>query len=590
MTTRITFALVLLAAAAAAQEGGGTPAEPKTFLRCYDLGAFSERGKLPSDREEPRPEATDLCPVGASAFHHFDAASGWADDGASSAPGVSIFEDLVRGTVEFMDYAVASGGTRIFVTTTEEGHRVAERILSELRRAVEPVEIEVRHMVFSEDALDDAARALLARAEAGTLDLEALSALAAADRHRGLRLGTMQAIPGKWCAYRSVRELRYVPDYDVEIAQGSAIADPIPCVATEGVKAAVRALPTSDGRLLLRVVASAGDLAPGMRRFEMGVGEVQDQLRLRNSDFRAIEQLDFDGGAISAEGVLAPGRIFSVTLASSAGAERRRDLLLFRIRAFPQPSRPGALAILPIGALSAPDPIRLLRSLEDGELAFRIDEEGGPLLGAEELIDRVDPGQLRSSHEATLFGGCLVVHDHEGSVAAISARLAGLEREDLRPLQLGVRFLAVDSGGSSRLVGVLSTPLVARRVVSLGAYRKWDTIGDYDVEVAQEARIADPIHLVVTAGLFAEAVAFPNPGGGWRLQLELSASGAPDGISVIESRVGGVPNLQSIPIRRCASSARLDLAPGDERTLDLGPDPFTPRATARLVARIRLHE
>jgi hypothetical protein len=472
---------------------------------------------------------------------------------------------------------------QLLVGTTEAGHRILARIIGQLRAAADPpVEIDVRHLVLDGRALDDAGRAALEALARGAAEPPA--ALARLDRHGGRRGGTLVAPVGTWAVYRAVREIRYVPDYDVEIAQAASIADPIAAVATDGVKAAVRPFLLRDGRVLLRIVASAGDIDGEVRRVELQGREFQDTLRLRNTDLASVEQVDYDGGVVSTEAVVAPGGGCAVVLGSPAGGAARWDVLLFTVRAAPKPvGAADTFAVIPVGALTSADPARSLAWQPSGELTLAAGEaRTGSAIEEALAIDSNDEGEFLVLSE--VHGGTLLLRGTLEEVKAASETILALERALIRPARLDVRFAVERAGGEPAAAGGLVAPLVLGRPLALAAYRRIDTVGDYDVEIAQESRIADPNHVVVTAGYFGNALLSANPDATLRLHLDLTAAGAPDGMRAVAAQAGGVPLIQSVPLRRRVDPLRLDLAPGKPRRIELGPDPFSADEGGRLVA------
>lgn len=584
---RTALLLPLIALLAAAEE----PAAPARILRAYDLGLLAPYSTPPREIFPGLAEGD---------FHLLGRSVGAQMEGPPDNP--RLHEEPPAGRADFVmellhafapaeefDWWKGGGGTRLLVSATEACHRTISRILTLLRAPVaEPIEIDVRYYSLEGRTLDDAARAALRAAEQGQLEPEQVATLAKFDVAGGCRGGTLEAFPGWWSCFRAVREVRYAPDYQVEIAQASAIGAPNSGVATEGVNAAVRPLAMQDGRLLLRIVASAGRI-DGIRSFDLSAREHVDSLRLRNTDFGVIQQCDFQGGAFSSDAAVAPGRACSVVLASPTLEGTRFEVLVFTVRAVPQPAPAEDLLVAPIGALIARDVERefcwsdssgdlYLASVQNGEALGYIDPE--PLIRLTGVREPQEGGFL--SCDQSLYGGILLLRAPAAEGRAALDGLREAERNILRPAWLRIRFTTQQDGREPETAGVLALPLTVSRRAAAAAYRRMDTIGGYDVEVAQEARIADPIARSVTAGFIANALLLASSENSYRLQLELEAIGA-ETIRTLPSAAGGGPAMQSVPQRKRSGRLQLELVPGRPKSLDLGANPFDTRDAGRLL-------
>ncbi|HEX5135931.1 MAG TPA: hypothetical protein VFY93_03085 [Planctomycetota bacterium] len=583
MTNRITTALFALASVLCAQEAQ----EPVT--RVYDLAALATRAHGYYHGESPGPVTRPFSLLGSS---HANEAGRVGDslEEESWAPGDVVVETVRAfvGEVEgIFELEAIDGGLRVLARMKEADQKTVARVLDQIRMAGDPaVQIDVRHLTIPDRSLDDATRAMLLAP--GRIEAEQLAALQRLDVRGGRQGGTVETALGQWAVYRDVRELRYVPDFDVEIAQGASVPDPVPSTIADGLKAAIRPFVLRDGRCLLRVVSSMGDRSD-IRRFEMGSREVQDVLRLRNTDFGEVEQCDFRGGAVSTEMVVVPGKPAVVVLGVETGTEVRWDLLALTVNRAPRAVTGDTFAVTPVGALVAGDaPRSLAWDSQTGELMLLPSEEGLCRFGLDELPRRIDfradlDGEFLVA-EGSLFGGSLLLRGPAAGLRNANDRIAALERELIRPAQLEIRIAVV--GNESRTAGLLAAPLTLDRKAAMAAYLRMDTVGDYDVEVAQEARIADPNHVVVTAGAFANALLSQNLDGGYRLDLDLVVSAAPGGIQTSAARAGGVPAIQTVAVSRRITPIRVDLVPDRPRTVELGTNPFGAGADARLVAVI----
>ncbi|MCH8243519.1 MAG: hypothetical protein IH897_13055, partial [Planctomycetes bacterium] len=269
-----------------------------------------------------------------------------------------LLGDVAKGVMDLIvsvakNASVEVVGESLLVRASIEDHQRIAKLFESLAAGGELYEIEVSHFAIPSASLSTRVRLMLEEAVRGQLTEEGRKTLASLDVNKGSRGATVTARPGRWTEYRSLRRRTYVPEYEVEIAQAASIADPIALLATEGLKAVLRPFPLQDGRTLLRVYASAGDLDKEMRRFEMRSPERTETLRIRNTDYGMLEQSDFRGCAVSTEMVLTPG----VTAGILAGYSRGlTHVLLFRLKKAPPAPKTGTFVVMATGALSAEDP------------------------------------------------------------------------------------------------------------------------------------------------------------------------------------------------------------------------------------------
>ena len=567
---RTTLALVLFCALAAAQEDA-------RLLRIYDIGSLVPRAPLRPD--EPESYMAPFSLVGPRTGREQFDWWGSLDEGEKPETIGRAVAELAKPFVP--EIKLAASGEHLLVSGTLEQHKKIAKMMEALQRGGE-FEIEVRHIVLNTISIDAKIRRLLDDAMAGKLVAAGMKQLEAIDRNTGKRKGTLLAPEGRWTVYRAERELRYVPDYDVEIAQASAIAQPVPVVATAGVKVAVRPFQLRSGRVALRIVASAGDLGD-LVEFEPRSLERTDTLRLRNTDYGMIEQADYRGCALSTEMVLAPGRTKGLVVSTPGSGT---ELLLFTLKKAPEPVRAGTFMVLRTGALTDSDTPYLVALAGNGEPVFRALSKY-QRVGLDSLRDRLQAAMGNDGsgvvHDASWQdGGFLVLHATAREVVPALDTLGALERAFLSPVRLSVRLMA---GGN--VVGVVGGPMVSSRPSSFAGYRRIDYIGGYEVEVAQEARISDPEPMAAVAGIIANARVHPAGAGRYRLRLDLHVSAMPEGIRAIEHRTGGVGVVQSVPTEVRKTLVRTELAAGQEKRIELGANPF---GGGSLVAVISVHD
>jgi hypothetical protein len=490
-----------------------------------------------------------------------------------------LFSELVPKAL------VENSGHRLVVRGTPEEHRIVTRTL-QLLRDPRSHEIELRRLVLPR-RLEAEGERLVAAALAGRLDADGWARLRKLDVDGGHEGGSVHAIAGAWTLYESTRRIEYVSDYDVEIAQAAAIADPIVQQATEGLRAAVRGFPLSDGRLLVRLVASAGRLDPTLRRFEMKATDLPDSLRIRDTDYGEMEQADYRGGVIATELILKRGVPSAVMLASPDHRTARRSLLYLTLKSSPREAEETTLALIPTGALTSARQDRRVwvafggqPSWRDEEMADEAHFEGamGPI---EDLVEGLDDAITRQTE---IHGGALLVRAPKPRIAAMRTMLGKLERTVLHPVRFEIQLVSIRDNKRSA-IGRVSHPMLCGTGAAFGAYRCLDYVSDYDVEVAQESRISDPVHRVATAGILGNADLARAGNNRYRLRLELEVSAIEEPVAT-RLNTGSVGPLQRVPRKVRRSTFILDLEAGRAREIDLGADPFGDERGARLVAMV----
>jgi len=506
----------------------------------------------------------------------------------------SAIGEIFHALGEDAEIRLSRGREHLLVRATPAEHQIFDKALSLLRRAAgRPLELELRHLTIAAAAArDPATRAALEQASSGSLDAPGLARLAAADVHQRARTIAVRAPLGEWTSIRAVRKRRYLSTYNVEIAQAAAIAEPVPLAVAEGLKAMVRPFLLRSGRILLRVVASAGDLDPELRSFDMHSRESNDTLRLRNTDYGILEQADYRGCVVSTEIMLERARSATLVFTAPDASEQPAfHVLIFTLGAAPEPAAADTLTVLAAGALATEDRVFSLRWNAWGELLLMPRRDDWSRLSPDVVEDVVgadkaaDEGGGFADQHSWLCGGSVLLRAKVERASTVLAALDGLEREFIHGMNLQIRLLA---GGAN--VGSLSAPLVAGRPVALAGYHKLDYVGDYSVDVAQEARIAEPVPMVGTEGIFLNGIVLRNGPRAYRLRGNLAVAGIPTPLRVIEPRTGGLPPLQALDRREHSLWLTLDLVPGRPQTLQLGPNPFDPEGKQILTAEVTLTE
>jgi len=552
---------ILSASAALAQEAR------EWITRSYDLGALD--GAVPSLR---RGEEQSRIPLGAHTTFPHEVEGGLDED--TQSVGHEIIE-LIGHLAGDTQCQLLPGG-QLLVKAAAAQHVTIQKVLEAIvQQGRLPLEIEVRCHAIPPESMDESLRRELALAPAVSEELaERLRAL---DREQGRLTGSCMVVPGTWGRYEAVRRTTYVPDFDVEIAQGRAIADPVAGVIREGVALAIRPHLLANGTVLARVVASSGKLERPLRRFRPGTTDLGD-----------LELADYRGAGFSTELILRLPAFSAVLLgAPHSGSSGCWNVFLLRLRWVPPAVAAAPVTVLPLGAIASPD-----RSLaycwgEESRMGLPLLESGRHL-----ELDEISPWVLAEEKNIVAFtvrwlhGGAFLIAGDPAGIKAAQSAAGSLEAALLHPTRLNVRLQSVVAGtlpdAAAPTAGLLSMPLLAGRVASCSTYLAREFVADYDVEVAQDARIADPKVVPAYGGVFANVLLSRLDSRSFRVRLDMRLSGIEDDIREIPHGAKEVGPIQDVGTRTLVLSPTFDLTSGGVKVIELGPDPCDPAGGRRL--------
>lgn len=450
---------------------------------------------------------------------------------------------------------------RLVVRTTPAGHERVEDTLTVLRRALgRRAVVDVEEILLPPDAVSGAAADLGAWRES--------------DVRGAPRRLTLSAALGAWRSADALITRTAVVDLDVEIAEGASIADPVVRRVSEGLRVLARPVPLTDGRVLLRIIASAADLRGEPRRMTLG----QDELG-------AVELPDLDAAFVSTELLLEAGRPRVVTVARPGGARR---VLVFTLRDAPWAPVGGTLRVFPHGGLSAPAPAVVFGVGEEtGDpvspwLSVLEDEsDTGRRMDGDEVHDelafvvaeQVDEGTAEIDGVGWLLGGAMVARGTEPDLARVHDRLRELEQALIRHADVSIRIEERrDGGADAGGVAALASQVALDTRVALAAYRSTGYVADFEVEVAQHSKIADPIVRTATAGAVANLRVSEAEAGTYAVTLELrvAAFDGPDAVPVGATDVG---TRERVLERTVYAQRDLLVRKGRPVDVELGPSP-----------------
>lgn len=557
-----------------------TWAQDQPTWRAHDLGEHWVRGQN-LEIEEP---LFHLLGLAAPSKHQYPEGLGIDDQELSLKP---------RPTLKFLrsfvpDAKVIAGETQLLVLATANGHKIVDRAL-DLLRPSGYLQIDVRELVLSKEQFARREiRGAVTAAIRGRMDQQTWRKVRDAGGARGLRGGTLRATPGFWTRLEQTRRVRYIPDFDVEIAQAAAVPDPIAQHATDGLRVLARGYPLSDGRVLLQIASSSGELEPEMHRFEMKAADLPESLKIRDTDFGFVEQARFRGACLSTELLLREGQPVAMVLGSPDRSSGSVRILVVTLRKTLPRLGPDTMTLLPAGAFSRRALRRRLGFGQGGALAWMpaASAEVGPRMeDVEQRFKRMieDDAEAWVQSAGTL-GGSLLVRASKERIAQMRRQLAEMESQLLHPVLCEIQLFR-QLAGRKEWVGEATPVLLAGGRAAFGAYHRLDYIGDYDVEVAQESRIADPVHMHATQGLIGDVAVWRRGADRYRAKLNLRVL-ALGPVETVATHAGGVGPIQRIPRSERGSNYFLDLEAGRPIELDLGLDPNDPEGQVRLVATV----
>lgn len=511
LSIRLAARLVPLVACAALLTPTARAQDETRVLRVYDVAALLE----PS-QDHPGP-ALSLEPSGIAGLE--------GAGGAEAAFEPDALIQLVRGAVAPDSWGHEAtrcevAGTLLEVIQTAAVHAEVAALLAALRADVTR-ELEVRARIVRCTAAGAIALLQQARARGGLLAAEAVDAALAAAGGEMLHETTVRGRLGRLTHAAALRQRAFLGDLDVEVAQKAAIVDPITRRHEYGAVIEVRGHALGPDRLALECRCVYATPVEPIRVVEAAGGRIEMPERQVASVGGSVVCAPGDtwvGVAVSPTGgvafCLTPIRRDAPAAAGPAAAKAPRITRVYRIGALVRRPRDyaapglappgdsegaGGIAGLAFGGdesdatapLTADAVADLLRGNLDPDSwehpRNRLEAQGDLLLvtHAPAMHDRI-AGFLRTLAESRA-GGVRV----EAALVTPDAALRDLfrgsepppaERVDAWLAAAGARVLACAAVGARNL-----------QEVSAWAGRTVPYLGDYEVEVAEEAKIPDPI-------------------------------------------------------------------------------------------------
>jgi len=387
-------------------------------------------------------------------------------------------EDIDEGRLSLSVY-----GTTLLATGQPEGVQAIERQLEGLEAALaRPIELTLS--VVPWNGADGP----------GTI-LDAAATRALLDRHGAVWRGTARTRSGQIQTVGHERWTHFVMDCDVEVAQDSFISDPKVTQFFEGCQFVVEphALVGSEDLVIL------GQFAYGQR-----AGEIASRsTNVKKQPSLDVPDLQIASGTLS--GRIADGGSLVVTLLGSEQAGPSVALVLTARWASPPGGAQDRLTMLPISALTTlalqqgqmgtygeaidgrPEPTMatsdVYPSAEDGDAALMEPDVLLELLLATTPEDQDQP-------EMGVAGGHLWVMGNEAVKRRVAALLRSMQDRALVNTGLEVLATTTDTGDA---VHRITLPALRDHNHVIVKGREQPVVVDYDVEIAQEAAVANPL-------------------------------------------------------------------------------------------------
>ncbi len=257
-----------------------------------------------------------------------------------------------------------------------------------------------------------------------------------------------------------------------------------------------------------------------------------------------------------------------------------------------QPDRPP-----PVEVLGLPPSGVALRPIEDDN-----EEEPAAFLAGEDLVELILSSVLGDEDERTLVsleGRQLLVRASDTDQARVAKLLADLWAEATRRIAVDGLRLRFDDEGRARLaseglldalrsgrvdretrdalVGASSLSSAASTVArpgsrsTLGRVRATAYVRDYDVEIAQDSRVGNPLVDTVTTGWFVDATAHTLQGGATFLDVTAQTASLEEPVrrQPLEAEPFGTVDLPTCRVLRLSAAARVE--PGESLVVTAAP-------------------
>jgi hypothetical protein len=379
--------------------------------------------------------------------------------------------------------------------------------------------------------------------------------------------GEEPVFPGDEAVFHDEIAASYLSDFDVEIAQGSQIPDPVLQLLRSGSHVTLRVLPLP-GRDAAVVEADA----------VVATSEEAEPMHPAYS-----EMADIDRAVVGVESAALTLRVKSGAPATCGwtGRDGRSMRLTVTARWAAAAPDAGSTALVWSPLLGGTGVVERSHIPEALQSAKAEETEEMPRFGRGVEFSLAPPGiaNVAGDHGATIgFGnGHLDLFDGAGAAAARDALVAAFDEENRA---VAVDVVAVDVPKGAEMPADGSPPGGAREVLRVSAPVRMGINGlfvaaegrtflqDYDVEVAQASSIPDPIVGVLLTGSFTNVRVRPGLGGAPAyVDLDVVLS------KLMSMDTQTVPVLVPMPVAM-GPHMEVDVPNGEGGTKKVGVDPL----------------
>ncbi len=529
---------------------------------------------------------------------------------------VEQLADLVRRDVQPEGWAagneVQTLAGALCVRAPAEVQEAVARLLAGLASSIGPqVQVDVRRVRVS--------AALFAKlAPAGPLDERRVKAIqeALAAKTDAVAAGESRvtAFSGQRVHVKSATTVAYIRDYDAQIAQESAMADPVPADVQEGVLVDVRPLVSPDGKSIAIECRLRSASLLSMETFDTGTPLLG-----------AVQLPEIETTSLMTN-VVVPDRGLALAGAALLPAERREKgiryevLLVSATLLGPPPSAPPRdgskpIRVIDVGYLvnaypdfPGPD-VSLATSVDGAGASFTMGPEPSPLPMPADLValvsGQVAPGTWIADHILEPTSGRIIAKNSADAMAQLDRFLLDLARPVGRSVSVEVRFLAVDAPSLAALsaedgpltsgmpdvsdeqvakvlaraqaedgvreVGVGMACGLAGRRFSISTLRTTAYVQDYDVQIATKSKIGDPVVGALTVGTVLDVRPQVSPDGkSILLDLRPVHAEAAGSVDALDTRSGDIGKIHLPSVRSHETRSSLLVRDGQWRVVGLG--------------------
>jgi hypothetical protein len=426
----------------------------------------------------------------------------WGDD--DSKEGTAGYHQFVDddGLVELIVESVAPAswdeegaeielvGGRLVVSARRDVQRAIEALLADLwSAAMRRVRVDVHFVRLSAEAQKGLKReGVLAPLLAGRLTSAQVGTVHAA-AGPGVSGATVSR-PARRATIRHLDSVSYVRDFDVEIAQGSIVGDPMVGFVRQGLLVDVRPHLLTDGSVFLEALGQSASALGALRRVDL--------------EADALGALDLPACRVSrffAAGRVAPGETMAILRREASGA---LAVTFLTPRVTPRGAQRSALSLFPVSALTwyrfgyevtdrtdetdKPPERFPPRLVLHGGMAPYVDWDG--------LLELVRARALSEAREddplVWPLGTRICTLADPALVGEVRGQIAALEDLATRTWRVHVKLTETGDETRPREIAAFHLDAAAGRRVCYSAGVERAYVADWDVEVAQESRIGDP--------------------------------------------------------------------------------------------------